>query len=471
MHRNLSLLAVLVLVIAGVPLTHVRADIAPPKTPPGTTLLPGAETTQVRMLAETVTLTVLPDPSKPEAAIAKTEADFTMRNLDSSDEKMQVRFPLSFFDGSSNGFMEYPEIPSITVKVDGKGVPTHREMQPPFGEITTYTERQDIPWAVFDVAFPASQDVNVAVTYTVKSYGYYPHATFDYILETGAGWNGTIGSADIIVKLPYEANERNSLVQESALWDASTPGATLSGNEIRWHYADLEPTRENNIEVILITPSLWESVLKETGNVTRNPADGEAWGRLAKAYKEAARLPKGWLRDDPAGQELLPLSEAAYQKCLALLPKDPLWHYGYADLLWSEYYWEVRSSGKEDTQGLLPKTLAELQTTLALDPGNTLAKDLLEWIRVDVPGALQLDGDKYIFLGLTATPLPPTPYPEVPTQTPEVLPTNTSAPQMPTSIPTQLPPSQPASRSPLCGGAALILVLPGAAALWRRRRR
>jgi tetratricopeptide (TPR) repeat protein len=78
----------------------------------------------------------------------------------------------------------------------------------------------------------------------------------------------------------------------------------------------------------------------------KNPNDGEAWGRLAKAYKEVVKMPKGYLREDPAGIELYALSKDAYEKCLALLPNDPLWHYGYADLLWAHYYFGVIGRGK-----------------------------------------------------------------------------------------------------------------------------
>ena len=182
-----------------------------------------------------------------------------------------------------------------------------------------------------------------------------------------------------------------------------------------------------------------------------NPKDGEAWGRLAKAYKEAARLPKGWLRDDPAGIELVDLSEAAYERCLALLPKDALWHYGYADLLWSEYYWGTRISPTGDIEGLLPRALAELQTVLALDPDNSLAQDLLLEISLAVDGAVELDGDDYVFLALTATPLPPTPYGNPPTEA------NATATAAAVTTPTaRAAAPEPCAENPVCGAGALI---------------
>jgi hypothetical protein len=468
--KRALLLAMFLLTALSLPPRAARADVAPPMMPPGNNIAPGAETTQVRMVAETVKLAVSQDPADAKAAIARTLAIFTMRNLGASAEKMRVRFPLSFFNGGSDGFSDFPEIPSITVTVDGKGVPTRREMQPPLNGPSTYSQRDELPWATFEVTFPPAQDVTLQVTYTVRGYGYYPYETFDYVLETGAGWSGTIGKADIVVQLPYPTSDSNVLRSDCCQWTTSSAGGVINGNEIRWHYADLEPTHEDNIEVVLLAPSLWESVEKETANVTRNPGDGEAWGRLAKAYKEAARLPKGWLRDDPAGLQMLSLSEQAYQKCLHLLPRDPLWHYGYADLLWSEYYWGIRSSGKADTRGLLPAALSELQATLRLDANNSLAKDLLDEIGMSVDGAVQVEGNDYIYLALTATPLPPTPYLNPPTETSAAERVITRTPQLPASPTMSAPAASPTARNPLCGGAFLSLALPGAALIWMRRR-
>lgn len=465
MRRRVLLLAILAATAIAWPRETVRADIAPPKTPPGSTLLPEDEGTAVRMVAETVTLEVSADPQNASRAIARTRAVFTMRNLGHVDETMAARFPLSFPDGSSDGAFEFPEIPSVAVKIDGLSVPTRREMQPPV-EGGGYRERDEIPWAVFDVTFPRSRDVVVEVTYTVAGYGYFPQTTFEYVLETGAGWNDTIGEADIIVQLPYAATDTNVFVEESNSSSASTPEAVLTANQVRWHFEDLEPTSQDNIEVILVAPALWESVLRETRIVEGNPKDGEAWGRLAKAYKEAARLPKGWLRDDPAGGELVDLSKDAYEKCLALLPEDALWHYGYAELLWAEYYWEARMSPRGDVDGLLPRALAELQTVLALDPDNSLAQDLLLEISLAVDGAVELNGDNYVFLALTATPLPPTPYGDLPTEV------NATATVAAVTTPTIRPATpEPPARNPLCGAGASALLLPVAALVLTRRRR
>lgn len=101
MKKTLALFAVLLIVAFIFPRQTARADAAPPEAPPGTTLLPGESVTEVRMVSETVILTISADPANDGNAIAKTEASFTMRNLGATEEKMAARFPLSFFNGNS----------------------------------------------------------------------------------------------------------------------------------------------------------------------------------------------------------------------------------------------------------------------------------------------------------------------------------------------------------------------------------
>ena len=414
------------------------------------------------MVSETVILNISQDPADSQGAIADTIATFSMRNLGAAEEKMQARFPLSFVNGNSDGFGNFPEIPQIGVKVNGVPVSTQRVMQPALTSSgDSYQERQEVPWAVFDVTFPPDEDVTIEVRYQANGYGYYPYEVFRYVLETGAGWKDTIGSADIIVHFPYEASKYNVwLSDETTGYSETTPGATLDGNEVHWHFDNLEPTAENNIQITVVAPSLWQAVLKEQGNVNKNPNDGEAWGRLGKAYKEIARLSKGYLRQDAAGVEVYDLSQKAYEKCLALLPNNSLWHYGYADLLWSHYYFDVYMGGSPDTENLLPQILSELKTSLELDSNNQQAKDLLSWISAGIPDSVMINGDTYDYLALTATPPPPTPFQEI-TETPVLIPAETSvslptAPATPTIIQSPVPTDSP-SATPFCGGTALIL--------------
>ncbi len=107
-----------------------------------------------------------------------------------------------------------------------------------------------------------------------------------YVLSTGAGWHDTIGRADIVARLPYDVTDLN-------FWSCNPDDCVVSGKEITWHYEDCEP--QGNIEFEIIKPSVWLRVLTETENTRVNANDGEAWGRLAKAYKDAIMTRKGYL--------------------------------------------------------------------------------------------------------------------------------------------------------------------------------
>jgi hypothetical protein len=73
----------------------VRADVAPPQQPPGSSVGPEGDTTQVRMMAETVIINILKDVISGTDGQALIDANFTMRNLGNDTEYMNVRFPLA----------------------------------------------------------------------------------------------------------------------------------------------------------------------------------------------------------------------------------------------------------------------------------------------------------------------------------------------------------------------------------------
>jgi len=457
--------ALTILVISVFPSGPARADVAPPDWPPGTNPVPGSETTQVRMVAETVVLDVLRRSSGESSAQAKVHASFTMRNLGAAAERLEVRFPLSFWHGQSDGFGNFPEITDLKVIVDGQAVSTRRfEADPP------------PPWATFEVNFPPGEDVTIVVTYTADAQGRDVYVAFRYVLQTGAGWKDTIGTADVIVRLPYEATPQNVMLEETTGFSTTTPGAVFAGPEVRWHFQDFEPTWENDITVSLVNPADWERVLTERSRVAQNPQDGEAWGRLGKVYKEIL-LGIRFMRQDPAGQELYRLSLESYEKAVTLLPEDSLWHYGYAELLYEHWNWDVYFVAASTDLSELIRAVEELQLSLSLDPDNQRAKELLERIST-IPGVVALTGRGYDFLILTATPVVDSsffPYPPYWTVTPPPVPTTgptSAASPRPSGSPTpgsQARPTRPTD-GPF-GGIPFCASGPLAAALVLSRRR
>jgi len=498
--RALIILVVLCAVFF-LPAPPVRADIGPPALPPGVTILPGEEPTQVRMLAETVVFEVQPATSEPLpnslgaeiVAQARVTATFTMRNLGSQAESMAVRFPLDTW------VMNYdeatmPEIDDLQAKVDFSPVATrHTQSAESVGEWS-----QAVDWSEFDVTFPPGQDVIIEVTYTADATAFTTQGgeqtmSFDYILETGAGWKDTIGSADIIMRMPYSVSPENVFV-----YGPPYTTFTLHENEIRWHFEDLEPTRQDNISTRMVSLPAWQAVLDARQAVQEDPDDAEAWGRLGMSIEDVLMSHHDY-RTDPGAESLYNEASQAYKRCLELLPDDSMWHSTYASLLWNHYeaeLWEVGADPSEAVQAL-----RELQLAMQLDPANEDAFLFLCWINnqtdyVTGCGESCWTGcsfDQMVFLALTETPLPPTPIfqpsatPEPsatssPEPSPTVLPTlvtqvptqasPTAAPlptTQPAANPTLTPPSNPANQ--LCqGNLGALLGLAGIVVVLKRKK-
>jgi len=124
---------------------------------------------------------------------------------------------------------------------------------------------------------------------------------------------------------------------------------------------------------------------------------------------------KGY-RNDAGGEELYQLSIAAYEKCLALKPKDAEWHAGFADLLASRTYWDLWMNGP--TSADTYRAFNEIRTALQLAPNDPKVLEIADAITGMFPDGMSHAGTVYDFPWLTQTPTPLPP----PTQTP-ILPT------------------------------------------------
>jgi tetratricopeptide (TPR) repeat protein len=368
------------------------------------------------MVSETVLVEIDAD-SPLDNGFGKVTATFTMRNLGNVDEQMNVRFPLDQTIGWSNlcrapSFIN-PTIDDLRVKVNGNAVSTQTTYQTVpvmIGEEPWPTTT--IPcWAKFPVFFPVGKDVIIEVSYTAEPYDFAGYR-YSYVLITGSGWKDTIGSADIIFQVPYELNDSNFI-------SCFPQDCKISTNIVRWHYENFEPS--SNVTVSLSSPPLWQSILLETQNTTRNPNDGEAWGRLAKAYKESIREKRGY-RSDAAGQEMYQLSKNAYQNAVTLLPNDPDWHYGFADLLcWNAGYNNYLVDS--ETEAWIECT-EQVQQVLNLNPNHEKTRELIQFYG-EFDGMIDFSGSQPDYIILTPKPTTTSTPSEKPVQ---VIATSTAIP-------------------------------------------
>jgi hypothetical protein len=450
--------------------TPVHADVAPPEQPPGANPGPGSQTTQVRMAAESVVIDVQAKAPTGSLGQALVTADFTMHNTGSQNETMDVRFPIS----GNDGFENYPEISDFQASVNGSAVNTHRTTgKDPFG----YDD--SVPWAAFAVTFPAGQDTNIRVTYSLEASGFTPNIWYYYIFSTGAGWKESIGSVKLTVRLPYPVNPENFLGCSIAGKEMTLAGSTMTGDEISWSYTNLEPTTADNFILTMVQPSVWQNVLQDQAAVKQNPPDGEAWGMLGKLYKKLLFSAKAGFRstslaDDKGAQELLTLSKQAYGQAVSLKPKDPLWHAGYANLLGYSAYWAALEGQNTTTDAV--QAINEIRQALKLAPGDPTVDQIATEILLYFPDGMTSNGTGYDYPWLTATPtvLSETASPLL-TSTPlssQVVPaTEMVTTVIPTSTPiSQVEPTATATATskpllPICGAA----LLPLAAVLLVRR--
>jgi hypothetical protein len=388
---------------------------------------------------------------------AHVSAVFTMRNLGNSTENLATLFPIAASDGSYG----FPEIRNVEIKVNGQITPFRRIQgpEPNFG-----FKDQNVPWAEFDVNFAPGEDVQVKVSYDLDGTSY-PEDTFTsfyYLLSTGAGWKATIGSAEIVLRLPYNANPQNVILGEDV---QNAP--QFVGREAHWNFSELEPTPRDNLRFVIVKPAVWKQVVIELENVSRDTQDGEAYGRLGKAYKQALfASAKGRSRTDPGASVLYLASKEAYDKAVTLKPSDGLWHAGYAELLLDYYYCAHTTQGQPYTDEL-NLGLKELDLACQLAPKDPIVLEMVDRYSGSFHNYILKKSDGSLdFLSLTQTPQP-TPGVAISTDTPiptdtpitgEIALTTLTVP--PADQPATAAPATPTpiSSSPICGGAALILL-------------
>jgi hypothetical protein len=240
-------------------------------------------------------------------------AVFRMRNTASSPQDLRARFPLEHPRGIGDGWGLFPTVENLTVEVGATPTPTMEVREPSYWEDAL----QPIRWAAFDVEFPVGRDVLITVEYDVPPRPDYYGIALDYVLETGAGWFGSIGLAQIVVRLPYAPNPDNYI------WHTPTwPTPSIAANTLTWTRWNLNPSQEDNFFVYLVAPAAWERVLELETLAANGQAAGEDYLELSLLYWRVAtdehevsirpvladaaeRAARRGLRIDPRSSELL----------------------------------------------------------------------------------------------------------------------------------------------------------------------
>jgi len=346
--------------------SQVRADVGVrPLLPGGSSLKPQDET-PIQMLAERVVMTVRAATEadntavrlNPQAyglqfqpiwfqAVSDVQADFTMMNPTGEVVSLTAWFPLASalenVDWELNPDEVPPRIEGFQVTVDGNPVVhTVSELPNPKG-----ADRPLLPWASFPVIFPAGEETNIQVSYMVPLQPAVKGSELAlyYIFQTGAGWAGPIGQAELVVNLPYPASaETLAVASPGSLrlpygWADTLPGipagVVLEGNQARWTWRDFEPGPRDNFAAWLMDIGQWQRLEAGRARVQAHPEDGQAWLELASIYRSLATV--GFNSPSIFSESYLPPGIEAYRKAAELMPEHPATHAGLALLTLAPY--------------------------------------------------------------------------------------------------------------------------------------
>lgn len=289
-----------------------------------------------------------------------------MRNLGDTAEHMQARFPLENISGLGDGWTDLPtEVRNFSVSVNKSQVPTKVVEQP--------YQSNDIPinWAVFDVNFPTNQDVFVHVSYETNVQNYDSPSFIEYIIGTGEGWYQSIGSATITLRFPYAVSLANTLSYDSQSGKAIPENVVLIGKEIRWHWENYEPAKDQIVSVAVINPVQWQNILDLEYKTGNNPTNIDLVLELSQKYRRA-----GSNKDFIASLTLADLAEITIQQALALHPSDVRLHLELAEI-YNERRWLEEDPYTKKLQD-------ELDILLRLEPTNQRVLELKSILEQDL---------------------------------------------------------------------------------------
>jgi len=273
-----SLAVVLLLSVA----SFASADVGDLPVPGGS-ITPGDKTDSISMEYEKVEIDISPDASIafPETTEYKQKlrqgqyyahitAYFEMKNLTDQLEHRQVMFPFHY----SFGVEDYERVGgytnNVSVEVDGVEVSVnYQDLSYPRKSGDTET----LVSGVFEVDMAADSITVIEISYDLlgihnaKS----PSIGFQYMMETGSHWAGTIGRGEIVVSF-WEPVDSSIVL--------SHPDARFvpRDGDLVWEFTDLEPTVEDNID-ISFTPDDVEAWVNEDNSLRSLPQGSKKVGR------------------------------------------------------------------------------------------------------------------------------------------------------------------------------------------------
>ena len=218
---------------------------------------------KVRMEAEKVVVNMYRDS-------AVVECEFLMKNYGES-VTMEVGFP-------DMNFHRYHQIPQRKDPKTGKWVDDYeswieqnrkylhinvdgRDLNADSLILSAFrTDEYKVPWFVWHEHFKKHDKRVIKVSYSLPPgveqlirEEYASYNNFQYILETGSVWHGSIGKVDIEIRLHN--------IDLKAIESVSPQGwhFDIKNKSFTWHLTDIEPMQNDNIKIVYYDSMLYLS--------------------------------------------------------------------------------------------------------------------------------------------------------------------------------------------------------------------
>lgn len=210
------------------------ADIAP--EPMYSKGIEAFKETRIQMVDEVVYV----DLYKSHALV---RVEFNMKNH-GDETTLQIGFP----DAVGGNLFGGGSLTDFVIKVNGKERTYTVQGNSEVKKVAEVENSRAWQWLIWDETFQKEERKKIVVNYRQPFGAVYGSDLlgkryFQYILETGAGWDKSIERATVIVNL------NDGLSAEHIIQTLPTESCTISDRRIRWEFKDLEPTKKDNISV------------------------------------------------------------------------------------------------------------------------------------------------------------------------------------------------------------------------------
>ncbi len=239
------------------------ADVGIPSSPGGV-ITGGDKVTSIEMQSEKVHISIKKDEKDifiyDLSWYAHVESEFIMNNRTQEDITIEVTFPFQAKPPFSTEFLNDDTTKNIRIKVNDEEVNYALETN----NYKFNSKTSELLCASFSVTFKANTNTKIEVEYDtlLNTYPKSIYHYFEYILETGSNWKGSIGHGEIVIKFPSEITNR--------IFKEYNEFFKMTNDELLWEFKDLEPNASHNIKVSF-APRLftyWESRQKQLKNIS-----------------------------------------------------------------------------------------------------------------------------------------------------------------------------------------------------------